>query len=185
MVSWQTLLGFLSIIPGTRGRRNPFITRKHLKAGLIPRVVCDVFGISVSIQNVSSFPEFPCVESLDLGRENCWSCVCTHPGSASASGQETETLREFRAQKSLHGTTARLWDGSGVWMSLWSTKPHPGWPVTQGLRLSGELAVCTHCNLGTLCVQVSLGCAQICNRMSGEGSEAAELCMAFLVENPR
>lgn len=109
--------------PCTWGRRAPFITRKHLKAGLISRVMYDIFGVSVSTQNVSSFPEFPCVESLDLGRENCWSCVCTHPGSASASGQETETLREFRARESLHGTTARLWDGSGVWMSSWSTKP--------------------------------------------------------------
>lgn len=71
--------------PWTRGRRTPFITRKHMKAALIPRMLRGISGISVSTQNVGSFPEFPCVEFLDLGRENCCSCVCSHPGSASAS----------------------------------------------------------------------------------------------------
>lgn len=151
--------------PWTWGRRSPFITRKHMKAGLIPRVVGDVFGISVSTRTCQVF-----LNSLVW---NLWICVFTHPGSASAS--QGRKLRGFRAQRSLHGTTAWLWDGSGTWMS---TKP----PSRMACDLRAEPV--RHCNLGTLWIQVLLRCVQICNHTSREGSEAAELCMAFLLESP-
>lgn len=140
--------------PWTWGRRTPFITRKHLKAGLIPMVLCDISGTSVSTQNVESFPEFPCVEALDLGRENCWSCVCTHPGSASGSQDGKQKLQSPEVTA---GNNHQALDGSGAWMSLWSTKPPSRMACDRELSLSGELEVCRHCNLGTLWIQVSLG----------------------------
>lgn len=127
-VSWQTLFGLLSITPMDLRKEK---SRKHMKAGLIPRVVGDVFGISVSTRTCQVF-----LNSLVW---NLWICVFTHPGSASAS--QGRKLRGFRAQRSLHGTTAWLWDGSGTWMS---TKP----PSRMACDLRAEPV--RHCNLGTL-----------------------------------